>query len=97
MSTPLDRLTQGGYSIGAVVLPIRGPLLTLKSVATVQRLSRGRLLLGVASGDRSVEYPLSGRDFDGRTRRSLPGDRRARAPAFPHAVDRPGCAGHGGL
>ena len=32
----------------AVVLPIREPLLTLKSAATVQRLSGNRLLLGVA-------------------------------------------------
>jgi luciferase-type oxidoreductase len=50
----------------AVVLPLREPLLTLKSAATVQRLSGERLLLGVASGDRPVEYPLFGRDFDGR-------------------------------
>jgi len=50
----------------AVVLPLREPLLTLKSAATVQQLSGGRLLLGVASGDRPVEYPLFGRDFDGR-------------------------------
>lgn len=50
----------------AVVLPIRAPLLTLKSAATVQRLSGNRLLLGVASGDRPVEYPLFDRDFDSR-------------------------------
>lgn len=50
----------------AVVLPIREPLLTLKSAATLQRLSGDRLLLGVASGDRPVEYPLFGRDFEGR-------------------------------
>lgn len=50
----------------AVVLPIREPLLTLKSAATVQSLSGERLLLGVASGDRPVEYPLFGRDFEGR-------------------------------
>ena len=50
----------------AVVLPIREPLLTLKAAATVQRLSGDRLLLGVASGDRPVEYPLFGRDFDNR-------------------------------
>lgn len=50
----------------AVVLPIREPLLTLKSAATLQRLSGNRLLLGVASGDRPVEYPLFGRDFAGR-------------------------------
>jgi luciferase-type oxidoreductase len=50
----------------AVVLPLREPLLTLKSAATVQQLSGGRLLLGVASGDRPVEYPLFGRDFESR-------------------------------
>lgn len=50
----------------AVVLPIREPLLTLKSAATVQRLCGNRLLMGVASGDRPVEYPLFGRDFAGR-------------------------------
>lgn len=47
----------------AVVLPIREPLLTLKAAASVQQLSGNRLLLGVASGDRPVEYPLFGRDF----------------------------------
>ncbi len=51
---------------GAVVLPIREPLLTVKSARSVQRLSGDRLLLGVASGDRPVEYPLFGRDFDTR-------------------------------
>lgn len=50
----------------AVVLPLREPLLTLKSAATVQRLSGNRLLMGVASGDRPVEYPLFGLDFDNR-------------------------------
>lgn len=50
----------------AVVLPIREPLLTLKAAVTVQQLSGNRLLMGVASGDRPVEYPLFGRDFPGR-------------------------------
>ncbi|MDR8728978.1 LLM class oxidoreductase [Burkholderia pseudomultivorans] len=50
----------------AIVLPLREPLLTLKSAATIQELSGGRLLLGVASGDRPVEYPLFGRDFASR-------------------------------
>lgn len=51
----------------AVVLPLREPLLTLKSAATLQHLSCDRLLLGVASGDRPAEYPLFGRDFAGRS------------------------------
>jgi luciferase-type oxidoreductase len=50
----------------AVVLPLRQPVLTLKAAASVDRLSGGRLLLGVASGDRPVEYPVFGRDFDQR-------------------------------
>ncbi|HEY9103500.1 TIGR03571 family LLM class oxidoreductase [Chitinimonas sp.] len=50
----------------AVVLPLREPLLTLKAAATVEQLSHGRLLLGVASGDRPIEYPVFGRDFAGR-------------------------------
>lgn len=50
----------------AVVLPLREPLLTLKSASTIQHLSGDRLLLGVASGDRPVEYPLFGRDFAAR-------------------------------
>jgi luciferase-type oxidoreductase len=47
----------------AVVLPLREPILTLKSAATVDRLSKERLLLGVASGDRPIEYPIFKRDY----------------------------------
>ncbi|SDQ61341.1 LLM class flavin-dependent oxidoreductase [Pseudomonas moorei] len=39
----------------AVVLPMRQPWLTLKSANSVDELSEGRLLLGVASGDRPME------------------------------------------
>ena len=50
----------------AVVLPLRQRWLTLKAAASIDRLSGGRLLLGVASGDRPVEYPVFGEDFDSR-------------------------------
>ena len=50
----------------AVVLPLRQPWLTLKSANSVDELSDGRLLLGVASGDRPMEYPLFGVDYDQR-------------------------------
>ena len=53
----------------AVVLPIRHPLMTAKAAASVDVLSGGRLLLGVASGDRPVEYPLLGLDFESRGER----------------------------
>ncbi|MFH8440544.1 TIGR03571 family LLM class oxidoreductase [Streptomyces sp. NPDC018026] len=50
----------------AVVLPLRHPLLVAKAAATVDVLSGGRFVLGLASGDRPVEYPLFGEDFHGR-------------------------------
>ncbi len=50
----------------AVVLPLRHPMMVAKAAASVDVLSGGRLILGVASGDRPVEYPLLGLDFEGR-------------------------------
>ncbi|GLW67657.1 monooxygenase [Actinomadura rubrobrunea] len=52
----------------AVVLPLRRPLLVAKAAATVDVLSGGRFVLGLASGDRPVEYPLFGEDFHARGR-----------------------------
>jgi len=46
----------------SVVLPLRHPIHVAKSAATVDRLSDGRLVLGVASGDRDPEYPAFGVD-----------------------------------
>lgn len=50
----------------AVVLPLRHPLMVAKAAASADRLSGGRLILGVASGDRPVEYPLMEIDFETR-------------------------------
>ena len=50
----------------AVVLPLRHPLMVAKAAASADVLSGGRLILGVASGDRPVEYPLLGLDFEAR-------------------------------
>jgi len=46
----------------AVILPIRNPLHTAKAATSVDQLSGSRLLLGVASGDRPVEFPAFGVD-----------------------------------
>jgi len=53
----------------SVVLPLRHPIHLAKSAATVDRLSGGRLVLGVASGDRDPEYPAFGVDPDQRGER----------------------------
>lgn len=73
----------------AVVLPLREPVLTMKSAATVQQLSNGRLLLGTASGDRPVEYPIFGKDFAGRGaafREQIAQLRAGHNPAWPPGV-----------
>jgi luciferase-type oxidoreductase len=49
---------------GSIVLPLRHPLHVAKAAASVDRLADGRLVLGVASGDRPPEYPAFGVDED---------------------------------
>lgn len=44
----------------AVVLPLAHPLLLAKRSASLDRLSGGRFLMGVASGDRPEEFPAFG-------------------------------------
>lgn len=51
---------------GSLVLTLRHPLHTAKCAASVDRLSGNRLVLGVASGDRPVEFPAFGVDFEQR-------------------------------
>ncbi len=48
------------------VAAYRNPFLAAKSVATLQNLSGGRVLLGVASGYLRPEFAALGVDFDGR-------------------------------
>jgi luciferase-type oxidoreductase len=52
---------------GSIVLPLRHPLHTAKAAASVDQLSGGRLVLGLASGDRPVEFPAFGIDFEQRS------------------------------
>lgn len=51
---------------GSIVLPLRHALHVAKAAASVDQLSRGRLVLGVASGDRPVEFPAFGVDSERR-------------------------------
>ncbi len=52
--------------VASVVLPLRHPAHVAKAAASVDQLSCGRLILGVASGDRPAEYPAMAADFDSR-------------------------------
>ncbi|MEM7550936.1 MAG: LLM class oxidoreductase [Bacteroidota bacterium] len=48
---------------GSIILPLRHPVHTAKSVNSLQLLSNERLILGVASGDRAIEYPAFNKDL----------------------------------
>tara|TARA_R110000751_G_scaffold221784_1_gene324145 strand:+ start:9456 stop:10130 length:675 start_codon:yes stop_codon:yes gene_type:complete len=52
--------------ISSIALPLHHPVHVAKSAATIDQLSGGRLLLGVASGDRFDEYPAMGIEYENR-------------------------------
>ena len=55
--------------LASAVLPLRHPAHVAKAAASVDALSGGRLLLGVASGDRPDEYPALNMPFADRGER----------------------------
>ncbi|TNE87775.1 MAG: LLM class oxidoreductase [Gammaproteobacteria bacterium] len=55
--------------IASVVLPLRHPAHVAKAIASADQLSGGRLIVGVASGDRPEEYPALNLTFDDRGQR----------------------------
>ncbi len=55
---------------GIVILPLRNPLILAKELASVDVLSRGRLLVGVGVGYVPGEYEAIGVPFDTRGRRA---------------------------
>jgi len=52
--------------VASIALPLHYPIHVAKSAATIDQLSEGRLILGVASGDRYEEYPAMGIDYEKR-------------------------------
>ncbi|MEM6578851.1 MAG: LLM class oxidoreductase [Pseudomonadota bacterium] len=55
--------------VASVILPLRHPAHVAKAAATADQLSGGRLLLGIASGDRPEEYPAMNMEFQNRGER----------------------------
>ena len=49
---------------GSIIFPLRHPIHTAKALNSLQVLSKGRVFLGVASGDRPMEYPAFNRRLD---------------------------------
>ena len=52
--------------VASIALPLHHPVHVFKSASTIDQLSDGRLILGVASGDRYDEYPAMGMDYSSR-------------------------------
>lgn len=50
----------------SIILPLRHPIHIAKAAASIDQLSNGRLLLGIATGDRLVEFPAFNVDFESR-------------------------------
>ena len=74
---------------GSIVLPLRHPLHVAKAVASIDRLSGGRLVLGVASGDRPEEFLAFGLQAESRGeifRERFELIRRVHATHFPAAA-----------
>ncbi|UXZ05377.1 TIGR03571 family LLM class oxidoreductase [Moraxella nasicaprae] len=52
-----------------LIAPLRSPIHIAKSAVSVDKLSNGRFLLGLSSGDRPVEYPAFNENFTNRAER----------------------------
>lgn len=71
---------------GSIVLALRHPLDVAKAAASIDNLSGGRLVLGIATGDRPVEFPAYGRQIEQRGAlfvESIAYIRRALQESFP--------------
>jgi len=75
--------------VSSIALPLHHPVHVAKSAATIDQLSKGRLILGVASGDRPGEYPAMNIDFNARGKlfRDAFGYIREVHKKFPTLVD----------
>ena len=51
---------------GSAIFSLRHPIDLAKAAATIDQLSGGRLVMGIASGDRPIEFPAYGLTHEGR-------------------------------
>lgn len=89
---------QIALGVSSIILPLRHPAHVARAAASADVLSGGRLILGVASGDRPEEYPALNVAFAERGERFRDSFAYIRqmandAPAFENRFGRP----HGGI
>lgn len=63
LAAATERIVVGS---AAIVLPLRQPLQVAKSALSLDRISGGRFVLGLGSGDRPEEFAAFGEDLQGR-------------------------------
>ena len=80
LATVTDHIALG---VASIVLPLRHPAHVAKAAASADVLSGGRLLLGVASGDRPEEFPALNHSYGDR------GDRFRDSVNYIQAVQSP--------
>ncbi len=54
---------------GSIIFPLQHPLHLAKAAASVDQLSNGRLVMGIGSGARPIEFPAFGVDYESRDER----------------------------
>lgn len=69
------RTERVALATGSAIFSLRHPIDLAKMATTIDHLSGGRLVMGIASGDRPVEFPAYGVDMD------------HRGPRFAETVD----------
>ncbi|MEQ8898603.1 MAG: LLM class oxidoreductase [Roseovarius sp.] len=62
LATVAAHTSEIALATGSVILPLHHPIDVAKQATSLDHLSKGRLVLGVASGDRPIEYPAYGRN-----------------------------------
>lgn len=63
MGYMLGHVRRATLATGSLILPLRHPIHVAKAAASLENLSGGRFVMGVASGDRPVEFPAFGREL----------------------------------
>ncbi|RDY61044.1 LLM class oxidoreductase [Flagellimonas nanhaiensis] len=64
MTHIMNHTKEIALATGSIVLPLRHPVHTAKSLNSIQLLSNGRVIMGIASGDRPSEYPAFNQDIN---------------------------------
>jgi luciferase-type oxidoreductase len=81
------RTKRVALATGSAIFSLRHPIDLAKTATSIDQLSDGRLVLGIASGDRFIEFPAYGLEHDRR------GERFEQAVAYFRQLMQPGQLG----